>query len=190
MQEGLCKTPLPRNSLRILPLESEMCEGLIGFGHTVRIVTLLHCCSFTITCSHKLIGEALRHRLLSTGTAIVDEPANGKRSLALGAHLCRNLIGCTTNAARANLDQWRRIVHRLAEDFYRWLSALLLNDVEGIIHDTLRDGFLSIEHERIDELGNKGIGILRILDARTKCGTTFSHEMLMRMCLTTRAESR
>src|SRR3954469_7290372 len=78
-------------------------EGLVGLGHLVRVLAPLHGGTQTVARVEQLVHEALGHRLLATGPAVLDQPAEPQCGAARGADLDRDLVGRSTDAAAADL---------------------------------------------------------------------------------------
>ena len=64
-----------------------MGERLVGFGHTVHIVALLHGRAAALRCIPELGGKPLDHGLLATLTRVVGEPTHRERDAAVQAAL-------------------------------------------------------------------------------------------------------
>src|SRR5580698_7511380 len=79
-------------------------EGLVGFGHLVRVVLLLHGVAATVGRIDELGGEALAHRLLSAVAGVEHQPAHGQGHAPLGADLDGNLVRGTADAPALNLQ--------------------------------------------------------------------------------------
>lgn len=156
-------------------LKPKMRKRLIRFGHAVRVVALFDGRAVAVAGGKEFAGQALRHRLLATRPAIRNQPADGKRRPAIRANFGGNLVRRSTDAAGAYFDERRGIRHRLFEDFETGLAALLLNDIEGVIHDTLGNRLFSAQHKGIDELRYQRIAEFRIGNAGPALRGMFSH---------------
>src|SRR5690606_35820250 len=100
-----------------------------------------------------------------------NQPADRKRLAAVGTNLDRNLIGGTTDAARAHFDGRRNIVERAAEHFDRVLLGFRLDLIERAIHDGFGDGLLTVFHDAVHELGENGVTIFGVRDDLPALGT-------------------
>src|SRR3546814_4753839 len=87
----------------------------VGFRHAVRVLALLHRVAAIVRCIEQLARKARRHRVLAARTGGGDQPADGERLGTLRAHLDRNLIGSTADAAAADLDARLDVVERVVE---------------------------------------------------------------------------
>src|SRR6476660_8300441 len=76
-------------------------EGLVRLGHLVRVLAPLDGGTEAVARVEQLVHEALGHRLLATGPAVLDQPAETERGAARRANLDRDLVGRTTDAAAA-----------------------------------------------------------------------------------------
>src|SRR3546814_11472347 len=85
-------------------LPAEMGEGLVGFGHLVRVFALLDCGAAMLGGIQQLASQAVFHALLATLAGCVDHPAHCQRGATRGTHVDRALLGGTTNATRLDLD--------------------------------------------------------------------------------------
>src|SRR5688500_18159542 len=90
-------------------------EGLVRLGHLVRVLAPLDGGAEAVARVEQLVHEALGHRLLAAGAAVLDEPAQAERRAAGGANLDRDLVGRTTDAASADLEGGLDVVQRALE---------------------------------------------------------------------------
>src|SRR6187549_3613049 len=74
-------------------------EGLVGLGHLVGVLALLHSGTQAVGGVEDLVHQALGHRLLTTVRGVADEPAQRQGGAAVGLDLDRHLVGRTTDAA-------------------------------------------------------------------------------------------
>src|SRR4051794_34941918 len=79
-------------------------EGLVRLGHLVGVLAALDRGTQTVAGVQQLVHEALGHRLLAAGAAVLDQPAQAQRGAARGADLDRDLVGRTADAAAADLE--------------------------------------------------------------------------------------
>src|SRR4051812_1206826 len=77
-------------------------EGLVGLGHLVGVLAALDRGTQTVAGVQQLVHEALGHRLLPTGPAVLDQPAQAEGGAAGGTDLHRHLVGRPTDAAAAD----------------------------------------------------------------------------------------
>src|SRR5215204_4373206 len=75
-------------------------EGLVGLGHLVGVLALLHRGAEAVGSVEDLVHEALGHRLLTTVRGVADEPAQRQGGRAVGLDLDRDLVGGATDPAR------------------------------------------------------------------------------------------
>src|ERR1700690_86719 len=75
---------------RGLPLPAVVGERLVGLRHLLEVVLALDRCADAVAGIEQLAREPLRHGLLTTLTAVADEPANGERGGPAGTHLDRH----------------------------------------------------------------------------------------------------
>src|SRR4051794_38318525 len=74
-------------------------EGLVGLGHLVGVLTLLHRGTEAVGGVEDLVHQALGHRLLTTITRVPDQPAQRQRGATCSLDLDRDLVGRTADAA-------------------------------------------------------------------------------------------
>src|SRR5947209_15718046 len=86
-------------------------EGLVRLGHLVRVLAALDRRAQTVARVEQLVHQALGHRLLPTGPAVLDQPAQAERGAPGGADLDRDLVGRTTDAAAADLEGRLAVAH-------------------------------------------------------------------------------
>src|SRR6478752_4158648 len=79
-------------------------EGLVGLGHLVRVLALLHSGTEAVARVEDLVHEALGHRLLATVLGVADQPAEGQRGAAARLDLDRHLVGGATDTTGLDLD--------------------------------------------------------------------------------------
>src|SRR5699024_5871713 len=92
------------------PAVGSECAG--GLGHLVDVLPALDSGAQAVGGVEDLVHETLGHRLLATLTRVVDEPAQGERGGAGGTDLDRDLVGRTTDAARAHLEGRTHVLER------------------------------------------------------------------------------
>src|SRR6476661_1381776 len=90
-------------------------EGLVRLGHLVRVLAPLHGGTEAVARVEQLVHQALGHRLLATGPAVLDQPAETERGAARRADLDRDLVGRTTDAAAADPEGRLDVVQRALE---------------------------------------------------------------------------
>src|SRR6185312_538456 len=124
-------------------LPAVVCEGLVGLGHAVRILTLADCGAATLGGVHQLVREPERHGLLAAITSSLDHPAHGQCLATSGANFNGYLVGGATDTAGFHLDDRLHIVQGGGEnlDGLRALLAGLLADaIKGTVDDALGGG--------------------------------------------------
>src|SRR5690606_40023936 len=104
-----------------LCLPAVMAEGAVRLGHAMRVLALLDRIAAIARSVEQLAGQPRGHRLLAARAGGGDQPADGERLGALGAHLDRHLVGRAADAAGADLDARLHIVERVMEDGERIL---------------------------------------------------------------------
>ncbi|BAI64299.1 protein containing TPR repeat [Rothia mucilaginosa DY-18] len=140
-----------------------MCEGLVGLGHLVSVLATLHSGTETIGCIQDLVHQTLSHGLLAALLGEANEPAKSQSGGTAGANLNRNLVGCTANAAGANLERRLNVVHSLLQGCDRVRTGLLLDTLQGAVDDTLCDGLLAVQQNLVDQLGDQSGTVNRIV---------------------------
>ena len=130
---------------------TEMSESLVGLGHLVGILALLHGVTSVVGSIHDLSSQTLCHGLLTTAAAVSSQPAQAQGLAAGGAHFQRNLVVRATNAAGLALEAGHDVLHRLLESLQRIVAGLLLNHGESFVNDLLSDALLAIQHNAVDQ---------------------------------------
>ena len=133
---------------------TEMSESLVGLGHLVGILALLHGVTSVVGSIHDLGSQTLSHGLLTTAAAVSGQPTQTQSLAAGGADFQRNLIVCTTDTAGLALEAGHDVLHRLLESFQRIVAGLLLNHGESLVNDLLSDALLAIQHHAVDQTGD------------------------------------
>src|ERR687889_115358 len=90
-------------------------EGLVGLGHLVGVLALLHRGTEAVGGVEDLVHQALVHGLLATVRRVADEPAQRERGAARALDLDRDLVGRATDAAGLHLDRGLDVVERTLE---------------------------------------------------------------------------
>src|ERR671912_2791320 len=90
-------------------------EGLVRLGHLVGVLAPLHGGTEAVARVEQLVHQALGHRLLATGSAVLDQPAQAERGAPRGTDLDRHLVGRATNAAAADLEGRLHVVQGALE---------------------------------------------------------------------------
>src|SRR5476651_1727580 len=85
-------------------LPAVMRKRLVGVGHLVRVLALLHRVAAAIEGVEQLGGELLGHAVARTVAGGLDDPADGESLAALRTNFDGHLVGGTTDAARAHFD--------------------------------------------------------------------------------------
>src|SRR5881409_1643544 len=87
-------------------------EGLVGLGHLVGVLAPLDAGAEAVAGIEQLVHEPLGHGLLAALPAVADQPAQGERGAAPGAHLDRDLVGRAADPAALDLDRRLDVVER------------------------------------------------------------------------------
>src|ERR1700691_2805100 len=109
----------------VLVLPAVMREGLVGLRHLVRVLTALDAGAKAVAGVEQLVHQPLGHRLLAACAGVLDDPTQGERGAARGAHLHRHLVSGTADAAAANLEGRLDVVKRALEGHHRVVAVLL-----------------------------------------------------------------
>src|SRR5918997_33138 len=91
-------------------------ECLVGLGHLVHVLAALDRGTEAVRGVEDLVHETLGHRLLTAGPREVGEPAQRESRGARRAHLDRDLVGRTADAAGADLEGRTDVLERALED--------------------------------------------------------------------------
>src|SRR5207245_92928 len=108
-----------------------------------------------------------------------EQPADGERLPAVGAHLDRDLVGRSPDAPGPHLDLRHDVVERLPEDGERVLLGLGLDYPHGTIDDRLGDRLLALVHHRVHELGDHIVLVFRIGDDLAFFGTVATGHLVL-----------
>src|SRR2546428_672894 len=76
-----------------------MGKGLIGLGHAVHVLFLLHRAAAAIGGIDKLISQLIDHRLAGTASGIEDQPADSQRLPPEGVDLHWHLVAGAGHSA-------------------------------------------------------------------------------------------
>ena len=133
---------------------TEMSESLVGLGHLVGILALLHGVAGVVGSIHDLSSQALGHGLLTTAAAVSSQPAQAQSLAASGADLQGDLVVSAANTAGLALEAGHDVLHRLLESLERIVASLLLNHGESLVNDLLSDALLAVQHDAVDQTGD------------------------------------
>src|SRR5436190_11275817 len=78
-------------------------EGLVGLGHLVGVLALLHRGTEAVGGVEDLVHQALGHRLLTTVRGVPDQPAQRQRGPTCSLDLDRDLVGGATDPTGLDL---------------------------------------------------------------------------------------
>ena len=92
---------------------------------------------------------------------LINQPAHGKR-ITTGRHFNGNLVGCTTNTSRFNLNRWGNASSAASKASMRVFAPRSLNDVQRTIDDLFCDCFLATDHYVVHELSKGDVAVLWI----------------------------
>src|SRR3990167_1370176 len=134
-------------------LEAEVRERLVGFGHAVHFIALLHGAAAAFPGLEQLIGQTGGHRLLAALAGRLLQPAHGQGHPAHGANFHGNLVVRTADAAGLDFDHRLDVVDGDHEDLQRVLAGLLFDLLKRTVDDALGDGLLARFHDDVHELG-------------------------------------
>src|SRR5215831_2310025 len=98
-----------------------MGEGLVGLGHAVDFLALLHRAAAALGRFHQLTRQAGVHGLLAALLRRLANPAHRQRRTTYRADLDGDLVVRAAHAPALDLDHGLYVLHRLAEDLERVL---------------------------------------------------------------------
>lgn len=137
-------------------LPSKVTERLVRLGHLDGGFTLGHGFAFAAVSSHELVGEFLEHRLALLAAAGIDQPADRQALLTFTLDGHGDLIVGTADSLGSDFQSRFNILDGDLEDLeFLAVTGLLLDLIHGVVKHFLRDGFLPLPHEAVDELGNE-----------------------------------
>src|SRR3954470_21348406 len=145
-------------------------EGLVGLGHLVGVLALLHSGTEAVGGVEKLVEQTLGHGLLATGAGVADEPAQRERVGATGLDLDRNLVRRTTDTAGLDLEGRLDVLQRALQRDDRVVAGLLAQALHGAVHDALGGGALAVQQHLVDEGGHQRRTVDRVDDDRALRG--------------------
>src|SRR3990167_2497709 len=143
-------------------LEAEVRERLVGFGHAVHFIALLHGAAAAFAGLQEPFVRAGGHRLLAALAGRLLQPAHGQGHPAHGANFHGNLVVRTADAAGLDFDHRLDVVDGDHEDLQRVLAGLLFDLLKRTVDDALGDGLLARFHDDVHELGQIDRTELRI----------------------------
>src|SRR6476469_4452915 len=139
-------------------------EGLVGLGHLVGVLALLHSGTEAVARVEDLVHEEIGHGLLATVGGVPYDPAQGQRGVAVGLDLDGDLVGRAADAAGLDLDGRLDVVHRALERDDGVGAGLLAATLESGVDDALRHGLLAVLQDLGDELGDQLRAVDRVRD--------------------------
>src|SRR3954447_1367164 len=127
-------------------------EGLVGLRHAEDVVLALVRAALLRLRVHELVGEPLRHRLLTPVAGELDEPAHGEGAGAALRDLHGHLVGRAADPAGFDLEHGRERLDRSLQRLHGVLARALGQDGQRVVHDPLGSGLLAVEHQAVDHL--------------------------------------
>jgi len=170
--------------LRWRPLPSEVGKGLVGFRHSVRILTLRDGGTFPLVGGDQFVGQ-----LHVGGAALLfadrsENPAEGERLLAISVHLHWNLVRSPTDSLGSNFNVRLDILHRLLKHFdRRAIFDPVANLFQGVVENPLSHRLLAVPHQAVDELGCEERLVTWIGTKRSAAGGDLTHDAVVRLLL-------
>src|SRR5215471_428167 len=137
-------------------------EGLVGLRHLVGVLTALDAGAKAVAGVEQLVHQPLGHRLLPALARVQDDPAQGQGGAAGGAHLHRNLVGGTADAAAADLKGRLDVVQRALERDHRVVAVLLAAALKRPVHGALGERALAVLEDLVGERGHQRRAVHRV----------------------------
>src|SRR5690348_14068399 len=104
-------------------------ESLVGVGHLMDVLALLHRVATVLRGVDDLVRETVDHRLLVALAGVLDEPAHAERERAVRANVDGNLVGRATDAAALHLDARANVRERALPHLQRVVLRALGDEV-------------------------------------------------------------
>jgi len=128
-----------------------MCKCLVGFCHSVSILTPLDGASSILCCIQDLCCQPVRERLARAAPRRTQQPAHGQRIATSRRHLYGHLVGRPTHAPRLDLDHRTRIADGLLKHL-EWLpSGASLYLLKSVIHQPCGRALFASLHDDVDK---------------------------------------
>ncbi|AEI46021.1 hypothetical protein KNP414_07527 [Paenibacillus mucilaginosus KNP414] len=108
------------------------------------------------------MSKSLFHRLLTTKTGVVDEPTQTQCSTTLWSYFDWHLVVRAPHTASFDFKNRHNVLNCLFEHFHWIFAGTLLNEVEGVIKNSLRYPLLPVIHDTVDQASNQLAVIHRI----------------------------
>src|SRR3954468_3856033 len=144
-------------------LEAEVAEGLVGLGHAVHFVPLLHGAATAFRGFHEFVCQAQGHGLFAALLGGFLQPAHGQGQATDRAHFDRHLVVGAADTAGLHFDHRLDVADGHGERLDRVTTGVLLLDLlEGTVDDALGDRLLAALHDDVHELGKLDIAVLGI----------------------------
>src|SRR4051812_28679853 len=137
-------------------------EGAVGVGHLVGVFALLDGRTAIVGGIHQFAGKTALHGGLVAAAGGSDQPANGERAAAVGAHFDGHLIGGAADAAGAHFERRGNVAQGFVKDDQRILLGLGGDGIEGDVDDAFGGGLLAVIHQGVHELGEHEVAKLGI----------------------------
>src|SRR2546423_194594 len=139
-----------------------MGESLVGFGHAVRVLFLLHGVAAIIRSVHDFASQTVCHGLFAAPSGVRDDPANRQRAAPLLRDFYGNLVVRAADAPGFHLDRWPHVVNRALEDFQRLFARLLGDLRQRVVENAFGCGLLTAPHDAVDELRHQRAVVNRV----------------------------
>ncbi|MBA7701511.1 hypothetical protein ES703_110251 [subsurface metagenome] len=136
-----------------------MCKCLVGFGHTVCILTPLDGNSRVPRRIHELISHLLREGLSRAIPRRRQQPAHRQRHSAVSTDLHRHLIGGATHAPGFHFEQGGSVSHGLFENGQSICVGALSDDIHRFVDQPSGRALFAAFHHLVDE-GSQQLAIV------------------------------
>src|SRR3712207_1163943 len=131
-----------------------MSECTVSLSHTMHIFFTLECTTLIVVSVYNLSCELLSHRLSATLTGKSDKVLHRNTLLTIRTDFCWNLECCTTDTTALNFYLRSDIIQSLLPNFESrlfLLGHLTLYGIKRIVENLIRNGFLTVIHQVINE---------------------------------------
>jgi hypothetical protein len=132
-------------------------ECLIGICHAVCVFSLLYSGATAIESVKELISETLRKASLRTAISRLFEPSKSQRLSTLTANLGRNLIVCSTDTTRTDLNNRLDVIESFMKGLNGICASLLGDNIKSSIKSPLSYSLFAAIHYDVHSLADYDI---------------------------------
>ncbi len=149
-------------------------ERPVGLRHPVSVFLLFYRRTAIAGRVDNFRRQFFFHRFFCPSAGGVDDPTHAERNTPLRPHFYRDLIGRAADPPGADFNCGTSILDGTLKHPERILFGLRGDDIQRSVKNRLGDALLALVHDRVNELGDDLVAVLRIRQDLSFSNFTFS----------------